>query len=313
MPLQAERKKWFGIKKLKKTLYILIFLIAFGKVESVMAQNLNAVAQATCYSNANVYAFIYNGHYYNVVKEAKTWSVAAACASSDAGYLVEINDQAEQTAVYNGIIASGIASNYSPVGDGGGASYVWLGGNDKFTEGSWFWDGDNNLIGSPFWTGQGAAGANTGTVVNNSFVNWGGKSTATIQEPDDFNSNQDGVAMALGTWPFGIAGEWNDIAETNSIYFVIEYNTIPTSIKQNSNKGFSLEIYPNPSSDKIKIQNTSEIKEITITSIDGKILRTIFSSQKEQTIDISNLSNGIYFLNITSVNGDVIAKKIIKN
>ncbi|MBL7912411.1 MAG: T9SS type A sorting domain-containing protein [Bacteroidia bacterium] len=298
---------------MKKTLYILILLIAIGNTESVMAQNLNSVSQATCYSNANVYAFIHNGHYYNVVKEAKTWSVAAACASSDAGYLVEINDQAEQTAVYNGIVASGIASNYSPVGDGGGVSYVWLGGNDKFTEGDWWWDGDNNGIGMKFWVGQGAAGANNGAAFNNNYNNWGGKSTSTIQEPDNFNSNQDAAAMALGNWPFGIAGEWNDIAETNSIYFVIEYNTIPTSIKQNSNKGISLEIYPNPSSDKIKIQSTTEIIEITITSIEGKILRTVFSSQKEQTIDISNLSNGIYFLNITSVNGDVIAKKIIKN
>lgn len=313
MQIPAGRKKWFGIKKLKKLIYILIVPIVSGNSENVVGQNALAALQSTCYSNANVYAFIHNGHYYNVVKEAKTWSVAAACASSDAGYLVEINDQAEQSAVYNGIVASGIASNYSPVGDGGGASYVWLGGNDKFTEGSWFWDGDNNLIGSPFWTGQGAAGANTGTVVNNSFVNWGGKSTATIQEPDNFNSNQDAVAMALGAWPFGTAGEWNDIAETNSIYFVIEYNGIPTSVKQNSNKGISLEIYPNPSSDKIKIQSTSEIKEITITSIDGKILRTFYSLQKEQTIDISNLGNGIYFLNITSVNGDVITKKIIKN
>ncbi len=278
-----------------------------------MAQEALSISQATCYSNSNVYAFIHNGHYYNVIKEAKTWTVAAACASSDGGYLVEINDQAEQTAVYNSIVASGIASNYSPVGDGGGASYIWLGGNDKFTEGSWFWDGDNNLIGSPFWTGQGAAGAGTGSVTNNQFNNWGGKSTSTIQEPDDFGSNQDAAAMALGTWPFGIAGEWNDIAETNSIYYVIEYNSIPTSINKNFNATIDLEIYPNPSNDKIQFESAFEIKEIIITSIDGKILRTISSSQKEQSIDISNLNNGIYFLKITSVNNEVTTKKIIKN
>jgi hypothetical protein len=298
---------------LKKLLYILIVLIACGNTGSVMAQNALAVSQATCYSSANSFVFTHNTSYYRVVKEAKTWTVAAACASSDGGFLAEINSQAEQTAIYNGIVASGIASNYSPVADGGGASYVWLGGNDKFTEGDWWWDGDNNGIGVKFWVGQGAAGANNGASFNNNYNTWGGKSASTIQEPDNFNSNQDAVAMALGTWPFGIAGEWNDIAETNSIYFVIEYNSIPTSLKQNSNDEISLEVYPNPSNDKIKIESASEIKEIIITSVDGKILRIIPSSQKEQTIDISNLNKGIYFLNITSVNGHVSAKKIIKN
>jgi len=280
-----------------------ISLFAFGKFGNVSAQ---------CASAINIFTFSGTTSNYELVKEAKTWTAAAACASQRGGYLVEINNQAEQTLVYNGIISSSVANNYSPVGDGGGASYIWIGGNDKVTEGDWFWDGNNDLVGTKFWTGQGAAGANNGAAFGGAFVNWGGKSTTTIKEPDNFNSNQDAAAIALMQWPYGIAGEWNDIAETNAIYYIIE---IPLSTNLNSNADLenAISIYPNPAKDKVELKSDVEFKKITITSIDGKVLKTFSSTQINQTIDISTLSKGIYFLNITTVTDKLITKKIVKD
>jgi len=288
---------------LKKLTYILISLFAFGKFGSVSAQ---------CASAVNIFTFSGTTSNYELVKEAKTWTAAAACASQRGGYLVEINNQAEQTLVYNGIISSSVANNYSPVGDGGGASYIWIGGNDKVTEGDWFWDGNNDLVGTKFWTGQGAAGANNGAAFGGAFVNWGGKSTTTIKEPDNFNSNQDAAAIALMQWPYGIAGEWNDIAETNAIYYIIE---IPLSTKLNltTDAENAISVYPNPAKDKVELSSDIEFKKITITSIDVKVLKTFSSTQKSQTIDISTLSKGIYFINITTVTDKLITKKIVKD
>lgn len=288
---------------MKKLTYILISLFAFGKFGSVSAQ---------CASAVNIFTFSGTTSNYELVKEAKTWTAAAACASQRGGYLVEINNQAEQTLVYNGIISSSVANNYSPVGDGGGASYIWIGGNDKVTEGDWFWDGNNDLVGTKFWTGQGAAGANNGAAFGGAFVNWGGKSTTTIKEPDNFNSNQDAAAIALMQWPYGIAGEWNDIAETNAIYYIIE---IPLSTKLNltTDAENAISVYPNPAKDKVELSSDIEFKKITITSIDGKVLKTFSSTQKSQTIDISTLSKGIYFINITTVTDKLITKKIVKD
>lgn len=303
MHLPAGRKKWFGIKKLKKLVYILISIIAFDKSGNVMSQ---------CASAANIFTFSGTTSNYEIVKEAKTWTAAASCASQRGGYLVEINSQAEQTLVYNGIISSSVANNYSPVGDGGGASYMWIGGNDKVTEGDWFWDGNNDLVGTKFWTGQGAAGANNGSAFGGAYVNWGGKSTTTIKEPDNYNSNQDGAAIALMQWPYGIAGEWNDIAETNAIYYIIEI-AITTNIKQLDNLEQSIQIFPNPTKDKIEIASAIDLIQITLTSIDGKLIKTFSSAQKNQTIDISALNKGIYFLNITTVTDKLITKKIVKD
>lgn len=176
--------------------------------------NFNSV-NAQCASNSNIYTFTFAGKSYELVKEQKNWSDAAACAVERGGYLVKIDSLAEQTAIYDAIVASGVANNYKPLSDAGGTSYVWIGATDKVTEGTWLWDGDNNGVGINFWNGQGANGSNNGVIVGNSYVNWGGKQTGTINEPDNY-SDQDAAAIGLTGWPYGQnylgkTGEWNDI------------------------------------------------------------------------------------------------------
>jgi len=58
-------------------------------------------AQAQCASAANIYSFTYNGKNYEVVRQNTTWINAASCAVTRGGYLAEINNASEQTAIYN--------------------------------------------------------------------------------------------------------------------------------------------------------------------------------------------------------------------
>jgi len=283
--------------KVKKGTYLIAILAFSFKSTLCFAQ---------CASSANIYTFSAAGINYEIVKEAKTWTAAASCAVQRGGFLVEINNQAEQTAVYNGILSASITSNYSPVSDGGGASYIWIGATDKQTEGVWLWDGNNDNFGINFWNGQGQAGTGTGSVVASNFINWGGKSVSNIKEPDDFASNQDAAAIAISSWPYGIAGEWNDISITNSIYYIIEY-PVSTNIKKNVVEN-SVQLFPNPTKDIIEIKSDIEIKEICITTIDGKLIKTAL----QKVIDLKNLKTGIYFLIITTKENKLIVKKIIK-
>jgi hypothetical protein len=258
---------------------------------------------AQCAQTANIYSFTYNGHSYEIVKEMKTWATAAACAVERGGYLVEINDQAEQTMVYSKIAAAGISTTYTSVGDGGGTAYIWIGATDKVTEGSWKWDGANSGGGGNFWNGQGAAGNGGGTAVGGAFINWGGKSTGTPNEPDDYGG-QDAAGIALAGWPsgttmLGIAGEWNDLAITNTLYYIIEKNS--SGINENGNS-LNLEIFPNPASDVIRIKgiNNNQQIELTIKDITGKTV--ISQIQINDSIDISALAAGTYVVNIKSQN-----------
>jgi hypothetical protein len=259
---------------------------------------------AQCAQTANIYTFTYGGHTYEIVKEMKNWTNAAACAIERGGYLVEINDQAEQTLVFSKIQAAGISSTYTQVMDGGGTAYIWIGATDKFTEGSWKWDGTNANTGTAFWNGQGVAGAGGGSAVGNAFVNWGGKSTGTINEPDDYGSQQDAAAFALAGWPMGttmlgIGGEWNDIALTNSIYFIIEKNN--TGINE-INKMDEIELYPNPAIDFIQLKNIEDKNaHIQMLNIQGKIIKNVLLSDvSDNIIETGSFAKGVYFVKITT-------------
>ncbi|MFN7911076.1 MAG: T9SS type A sorting domain-containing protein [Bacteroidota bacterium] len=208
----------------KKTL----FTILLGIILS-----LNVISQVPCYTVANTYTFTFGLKKYRVVKELKTWTQAASCAVSDGGHLAEINSLAENTAVYNGILAAGVSSVYASVNDGGGIAYVWIGASDIAVEGTWRWDGDNNNSGIHYWTGQGAAGNNIGAIVGGNYNNWGRQyGTGPQMEPDNFQQNQDACAIALNGWPlnsggyYGVSGQWNDINQNNSLFYVIEYPCI---------------------------------------------------------------------------------------
>jgi len=267
---------------------------------------------AQCAQTANIYSFTYDGHSYEIVKELKNWTNAAACAVERGGYLVEINNQAEQNYIYNQIQSAGISSTYTQVMDGGGTAYIWIGATDKFTEGSWKWDGTNVNAGSIFWNGQGNAGAGGGNTVGNAFVNWGGKSTGTIKEPDDYGGQQDAAAIALAGWPLGttmlgIGGEWNDINLTNTIYYIIEKNNTEINEKDKINE---IELYPNPAKDFIQLKNINAIDaNIQIINIDGKIINEVlFSELSKGIVNVNNLPQGVYFVKVNDGKSPLVSK-----
>lgn len=166
-----------------------------------------------CANNANIYTFSYNGQMYEVVKEEKNWVDAAACAVERGGILAEIDDANENSALFTEVTTNaGITNSNTVAPDGGGGAYLWLGANDIATEGTWIWDGNNDGTGAQFW--QGTA---SGSPVGGLYSNWG-------NEPDNY-TNQDALGLSLNGWPLGVAGEWNDVKDINTLYFIIEYTS----------------------------------------------------------------------------------------
>ncbi|WP_299523607.1 T9SS type A sorting domain-containing protein [Winogradskyella sp.] len=81
---------------------------------------------------------------------------------------------------------------------------------------------------------------------------------------------------------------------------------------------FDFKVFPNPSKDVVNISfNVTRISDIEIQVIDmlGKQVYTINATNEEDIfIDISNLENGTYFMNITDIaSGNRIVKRMIKN
>ncbi len=259
---------------MKQLLFLILSLTSFS----------NFVYSQCTPSSANIYTFTSNGIKYEIIKEKLNWVNAAACAVTRGGKLAEINSQAEQDTLFNRINSAGITASNTVAPDGGGASYLWIGGNDLATEGKWVWDGDNQGSFAQFWQGT-ASGSPVGGLYNN----WG-------NEPDDY-SGQDALGFAYTNWPLGVAGEWNDIKETNLLYYVIEYSGT-TSISELKSNEFS--VYPNPAEDFITIECKQALHHLTysLTDLSGKIILQGILTNTINTIDISSLIPGIYFVDV---------------
>jgi len=98
---------------------------------------------------------------------------------------------------------------------------------------------------------------------------------------------------------------------SNSGNQVFKYE--PTILNTNNpdNNRFKVIVYPNPSMHLLTIEAEQNIKEWTLYSEQGKQVMQGNHSDKSLTIDISSLSKGLYFINISS-NGKSEIKKILK-
>ena len=102
-----------------------------------------------------------------------------------------------------------------------------------------------------------------------------------------------------------------------NIYFdynaPIETNEANTTFAVLSNLGFvldnSISVYPNPSASKININCNTAIKSVEVYDIQGRILETIIDNKN--IIDISEKSNGVYFLKINTDKGSKV-ENIVK-
>lgn len=256
--------------------------------------------------NSSVYAFTVNGKSYEIVKVNMTWTAAAACAVSKGGKLAEVMSKQENDSLYHyAKNKAGINTASTTAPDGGGASYVWIGGNDIQNEGKWIWDGDGNLSGPQFWQGTYLGGSSVGGYYNA----WG---SVNGGEPDDFN-DQDGLGLALTPWPYGNAGEWNDISINNQLYFIIEYSNplsnsldaLYTSLNFKVIHGANAWIV-------FHGQNTLKIE---VFSLDGKLIKEYSNLLGKDITKISFVdlgsSEGIYLLRTSFNDGSVRMNRVL--
>ncbi|MFC2114134.1 T9SS type A sorting domain-containing protein [Bacteroidota bacterium] len=260
-----------------------------------------------CADEGNIYVYVLNGKKYEIVKELKNWDAAASCALERGGYLAEINSREENDSLFEAVLNNAaVADNYKSVLDGGGSTYIWIGATDKETEGNWLWDGDNDDSGISFWIGEGQAGKGGGSAVGGKFTNWGGTSKGTPNEPDDYAGTQDGGAMALRGWPsgttlYGSKGEWNDIDVSNTIYYIIEYDSSTSGMGQINNP--KCRIYPNPANGYFLVSSDETIQSVRVYNLFGSLLiQEDNVNQAEKRIDLSSFPAGAYLVKIQSAN-----------
>jgi hypothetical protein len=107
--------------------------------------------------------------------------------------------------------------------------------------------------------------------------------------------------------PSGIQLQNFEFTEQNTNSFITD-NTIPA---------INYNLYPNPVTDHLIIENNNLIGIIKIEVINARgnkeFIQNINSAQQVITIPMQQLRTGIYFIQITNKDKIVITKKIMKN
>ena len=96
---------------------------------------------------------------------------------------------------------------------------------------------------------------------------------------------------------------------TMLIDYVKVYQEEELAIGENSDLQDTLVVYPNPSSDIVYIQTQTTPSNLQLLDLSGKRVVTKLATSK--SIDVSNLTPGIYFLVITTNNHQVVKKIMI--
>jgi len=145
-----------------------------------------------------------------------------------------------------------------------------------------------------------------------------GNKVEFIFENINLGANQHGnVTFKIKTKSTLITG--NTVTNNANIYFdynaPILTNTASTIFQALNNGQFvidnSIVVSPNPTKGNVVVISDSIVKSIQLYDVQGRLLETKLTNDTNEIIDISEKSNGIYFLKITSELGSKV-EKIVK-
>ena len=98
--------------------------------------------------------------------------------------------------------------------------------------------------------------------------------------------------------------DFNEAIETNTAT-----TTIVNALAVNENTLLDFSVYPTPTESILNVKLKTKIVKIEIYS---KLGQLILKNETKNNIDISNLTNGLYFVKVEDINGNFGVKKIMK-
>lgn len=127
------------------------------------------------------------------------------------------------------------------------------------------------------------------------------------------------VLFKIRTLPNLVVGD--EVMGTANIFFdynaPIATNEARTTIAALSNHDFikdeSILVAPNPTKGNINITSKNNIKSILLFDVQGRLLQTVLDNKKTTTLDISNYTNGIYFVKVITEVGNSVEKIMKEN
>lgn len=100
------------------------------------------------------------------------------------------------------------------------------------------------------------------------------------------------------------------ITNTNGDQAVYYSETLSTN---DVNDFGSVKLYPNPAQNEFSIESDLALEQIKVYNELGQVVAMFNAKEVQFSYDISKLSNGLYFVEVTSLEGKKTVRKLIKN
>ena len=131
-------------------------------------------------------------------------------------------------------------------------------------------------------------------------------------------------------WVVGAHADMGAVGGEENVYLAFKYlsidgdensgggnwtvdNVVVTETVGVSEINSGLKIYPNPTTSVLNISSISNINQITISNVIGqRVLNINNINSKTFSVDVENLTNGVYIINIENNNGSGSISKFIK-
>lgn len=125
----------------------------------------------------------------------------------------------------------------------------------------------------------------------------------------------DGICCAYGTGSYSITDDSGNVIFSGGQFGSTEATTfrVGESLGLNSFIDENLKIFPNPSNGIFTIKTTITNSSYKVYNLIGQTIKSGFINNGENSIDIRNSVDGVYFITIESINGEKIGYKLIKN
>ena len=143
-----------------------------------------------------------------------------------------------------------------------------------------------------------------------------------IQGIDTESEDSYGWSLAMNESQLIVGAPWQDYDENGnnemdtagSAYIFNDPNLLGGLADYDGNIN-NIRFYPNPTQNNLNIEShTKTILNLKVYSITGALLQEINDVNKSLiTLDISNYTKGVYFMNVTLDNGSIVVRKIIKS
>ncbi|HAP00926.1 MAG TPA: hypothetical protein DCQ93_03270 [Bacteroidetes bacterium] len=121
-------------------------------------------------------------------------------------------------------------------------------------------------------------------------------------------------SLALGTQLHNNASivfDFNPPVGTNTTLNTIVESTEVQNVNANQQQ---LSFFPNPAYDELMIQSARSIERIELADVSGRIVKTVYgkSGQSNLSVNLNNLTSGVYFINTYTSDGNKINGRFVK-